>query len=79
MELISAPARDTVIPREHVDLFCTTAIAIRWPSMVLWAKLSYELCQRAGDARTLPWSRYNTHEIQVKQGRPKHLWDSIAT
>ena len=41
--------------------------------MALWARLSYELCQRAGDARTLPWSRYNGQEVQVKQGKTSTL------
>ena len=38
----------------------------------------YELCQRAGDARTLPWSRYNGQEVQVKQGKTSTLvWAPI--
>jgi len=41
--------------------------------MALWARLSYELCQRAGDARALPWSRYNGQEVQVKQGKTSIL------
>jgi hypothetical protein len=69
MELTAAPARETVIPREHVDLFCVRASEMGRPSMALWARLSFELCQRAGDARTLPWSRYNGHEVQVKQSK----------
>jgi hypothetical protein len=73
MELSEAPARETVIPREHVDLFCATAIAGGRRSMALWARLSYELCQRAGDARALPWSRYNGQEVQVKQGKTSTL------
>ena len=73
MELSEAPARETVIPRDHVDLFCATAIAIGRRSMALWARLSYELCQRAGDARSLPWSRYNGREVQVKQGKTSAL------
>jgi integrase len=73
MGMTGAPARETVIPREHVDLFCATAIDMGRRSMALWARLSYELCQRAGDARTLPWSRYNGHEIQVKQGKTNAL------
>jgi hypothetical protein len=73
MELSEAPARETVIPREHIDLFCATAIAIGRRSMALWARLSYELCQRAGDARMLPWSRYNGQEVQVKQGKTSTL------
>ena len=73
MELSEAPARETVIPRDHVNLFCATAIAIGRRSMALWARLSYELCQRAGDARTLPWSRYNGQEVQVKQGKTSIL------
>ena len=73
MELSEAPARETVIPRDHVDLFCATAIAIGRRSMALWARLSYELCQRAGDARTLRWSRYNGQKVQVKQGKTSAL------
>lgn len=73
MEMTAAEARETVIPREHVDLFCTTAIKLGRRSMALWASISYEFCQRAGDARTLPWSRYNGHEIQVKQNKGKAL------
>jgi hypothetical protein len=69
MGMISAPSRETVIPRDHVDLFCATAISLGRASLALWARLSYELCQRAGDARTLPWSRYNGHEVQVKQSK----------
>jgi integrase len=48
-------------------------IAIGRRSMALWARLSYELCQRAGDARTLRWSRYNGQEVQVKQGKTSAL------
>jgi hypothetical protein len=73
MELSEAPARETVIPRDHVDLFCATAIAIDRRSLALWARLSYELCQRSGDARTLPWSRYNGQEVKVKQGKTSAL------
>jgi integrase len=69
MELSAAPARETVIPREHVDLFCETAITIGRRSMAVWARLSFELCQRAGDARLLPWTRYNGREVQVKQSK----------
>ena len=69
MEMTSSPSRETVIPREHVDLFCAQAIEMGRRSMALWAMLSFELCQRAGDARTLPWSRYNGHEVQVKQSK----------
>jgi integrase len=69
MGMTGAPARETVIPREHVDLFCETAIKVGRRSMAVWARLSYELCQRAGDARLLPWTRYNGREIQVKQSK----------
>jgi len=69
MGMTGTPSRETVIPREHVDLFCATAIGLGRRSMALWAMLSYELCQRAGDARTLPWSRYNGHEVQVRQSK----------
>jgi hypothetical protein len=69
MELSAAPAREVVIPREHVDLFYETAINIGRRSMAVWARLSYELCQRAGDARRLSWTRYNGREVQVKQGK----------
>jgi hypothetical protein len=73
MGMIGAPSREIVIPREHVDLFCAAAVNMGRRSMALWARLSYELCQRAGDARTLPWSRYNGHEVQVKQGKTSAL------
>jgi integrase len=53
--------------------FCATAIARGRRSMALWARLSYELRQRAGDARSLPWSRYNGQEVQVKQGKTSTL------
>lgn len=73
MELSQLPACETIIPREHVDLFCATAIARGRRSMALWARLSHELCQRAGDARTLPWSRYSGQEVQVKPGKTSTL------
>jgi integrase len=69
MGMIGTPSRETVIPREHVDVFCATAGLAGRRSLALWARLSYELCQRAGDARTLAWSRYNGHEVQVKQSK----------
>ena len=40
MELSQVPARETIIPRGHVDLFCATAIARGRRSMALWARLS---------------------------------------
>ena len=73
MGMTGTPSRETVIPREHVDAFCATAEALGRRSLALWARLSYELCQRAGDARTLAWSRYNGHEVQVKQSKTKAL------
>jgi hypothetical protein len=69
MGMIGTPSRETVIPREHVDVFCAVAGRLGRRSLALWARLSYELCQRAGDARTLAWSRYNGHEVQVKQSK----------
>jgi integrase len=55
-----------------------SAFAGRWPPSRclprcilgnIEAMISYELCQRAGDARTLPWSRYDGYAVEVRQSK----------
>jgi hypothetical protein len=67
VELSAAPARETVTPREHVDIFCETAVRIGRRSMAVWARLSCKLCQRAGDARLLSWTRYNGGRFRLSK------------
>jgi integrase len=69
LRVATPPSRRRVWAIEERDRFCTAAKEAGRPSMALAVMLGWCLGQRPSDLRTLAWSAYDGHAVQLRQAK----------